>query len=66
MDETTAKSTEIGELKDPAAPTRRGRGRPRRQAEAFVRVETVPVEKPILPDPRWMAEFIAAFLRAKR
>jgi len=40
------------------------RGRPRRQA--FVKVETVTVERPTLPDPRWMAEFVAAFLTASR
>ncbi len=28
--------------------------------------EKVTAEKPALPDPRWMAEFIAAFLQAKR
>lgn len=40
------------------------RGRPRRQA--FVKVETVSVDRPTLPDPRWMAEFVAAFLKASR
>lgn len=40
------------------------RGRPRRQA--FVKVKTVTVERPTLPDPRWMAEFVAAFLKASR
>ena len=66
MDETATESTKNDELKDPTptAPPR-GRGRPRRRPEAFVKVETVSVEKPALPDPRWMAEFIAAFLRAK-
>lgn len=42
----------------------RRRGRPRRQA--FVKVNAVTVERPTLPDPRWMAEFIAAFLKASR
>ncbi len=66
MDETTADSTMNDELKEPTVPAPRRRGRPRRRPEAFVKVETVSVEKPTLPDPRWMAEFVAAFLRAKR
>lgn len=47
--------------------TKRRRGRP-----SFIKVEPVatPVapatEKPMLPDPRWMAEFVATFLRASR
>ena len=66
MDETRTESPQKNETKDPGQPVApRSRGRPRRRAESFVKVETVSVEKPTLPDPRWMAEFIAAFLRAK-
>lgn len=66
MNEATTESTRNGELIDPTPTAPRRRGRPRRGPEAFVKVEAVSVEKPTLPDPRWMAEFIAAFLRAKR
>jgi hypothetical protein len=66
MNETTTESVRKDELKDPTPTAPRGRGRPRRRPEAFAKMETVSIEKPTLPDPRWMAEFIAAFLRAKR
>lgn len=68
MDETTTEIPKKEETKDPGpVVTPRSRGRPRRRPEAFVKVETVSaVEKPTLPDPRWMAEFIAAFLQARR
>lgn len=67
MNETTTEFPKKVDDKDPGPATLpRGRGRPRRRPEAFVKVETVPVEKPTLPDPRWMAEFIAAFLQARR
>ena len=70
MDETpeTPRKNETKDLASPAAP--RGRGRPRRRVDAFVKVEPVAeqsIEKPpALPDPRWMAEFVAAFLQASR
>lgn len=62
MDET--KSTKTEETNTPSAPAPRRRGRPR--GRGFVKVETVSVERPTLPDPRWMAEFVAVFLKASR
>jgi hypothetical protein len=63
MDDTTPESETKNEEAAESSPPRR-RGRPRRQA--FVKVETVTVERPTLPDPRWMAEFVAAFMKASQ
>ena len=63
MNKTIPESATIEEQIESASMPRR-RGGPRRQA--FVKVNTVSAKRPPLPDPRWMAEFIAAFLKASR
>jgi hypothetical protein len=65
MADTKLESTEkVGiEKPNPSSGARR-RGRPRQQS--FVKVETVSIERSALPDPRWMAEFVAAFLKVTR
>ena len=64
MDEIKPESAKKEEINATSSPGPRRRGRPR--GRAFVKVETVAVEKPVLPEPRWMAEFVAVFLKASR